>query len=361
MHPFMKIDYSYLRPPASVFRTVEEADQFSHGVRETYFGVSLLENEHTQMEEFQEMLTEDTKLPTWWKTGDGLRLIASNKKITDACDQAKGHIKWVSELKGFNLSEEAAGYLTRGEISICGRDKTGKANLMWEIKTPIKKENSAPLIEALTFAMLILKKYAMVPKYCEKFNLIVNLNKKAPVVISLIRGLMVLFKNNFATYIDKTYIYNTSTLFSLIWKIVEVTLSKHDLETVFFVTVKEKQKFLVDLDGTDLPEMYGGDRVIDAGMFWPPYKSVHEPMTLEEVQEKGIDLFSVGGNSLDKKLFRGAQATVNKELVIETKKEPEVTAKDVEEEKKPEDAPTTDAVKDLETESKDVEAVEVKA
>jgi hypothetical protein len=208
--------------------------------------------------------------------------------------------------------------------------------VVWEVKTALKKEHSEPLVQALTFAMIILKKYAMVPKYCEKFNFIVNLNKKTPILINMVKGLIKLFQDNFTTFIDKTYIYNTSTMFKVIWKVVEgkfpiffnkilATISKEDLESVFFVTLKDIAKFKEELDEADLPELYGGDRVIGPDVFWPPYKSIQEPMSDAEIEARGIELFNIGGKAVDKKLVYFSRG--NKvEALIQT---PKVVEKEV--------------------------------
>jgi hypothetical protein len=86
------------------------------------------------MVEFREAIAKNCILPTWWKTGDGVRLVTTNKTIKVACAQAEGHIKWVSGLENFKLSTAAAGFLERGEISICGRDKTGNATCKFSEK-----------------------------------------------------------------------------------------------------------------------------------------------------------------------------------------------------------------------------------
>ena len=39
----------------------------------------------------------------------------------------------------------------------------------------IDKETAGRITQALTFSLIILKKYCMLPKYCEKFNFIIDL------------------------------------------------------------------------------------------------------------------------------------------------------------------------------------------
>lgn len=98
-----------------------------------------------------------------------------------------------------------------------------------------------------------------------------------------------------------------------------MALSKEDLESVFFVTPKDIAKFKEELDGADLPQLYGGDREIGPDVFWPPYKSIQQPMTDSEIEARGIELFNIGGKSVDKKLVnfvRGGKG----EAVIQTVK-----------------------------------------
>jgi hypothetical protein len=91
------------------------------------------------------------------------------------------------------------------------------------------------------------------------------------------------------------------------------------------VTPKDIAKFKEELDEADLPELYGGDRVIGPDVFWPPYKSIKEPMSDAEIEARGIELFNIGGNAVDKKLvyfFRGNKV----EALIQT---PKVVEKEV--------------------------------
>jgi hypothetical protein len=53
--------------------------------------------------------------------------------------------------------------------------------------------------------------------------------------LNLIKPIIDLFQNNFNTFIDKTYLYNRSRTFKMVWAIVKKFVSAKDLESVFTV------------------------------------------------------------------------------------------------------------------------------
>ena len=60
---------------------------------------------------------------------------------------------------------------------------------------------------AIHFALIVLRKYMMCGHYCEKYNIIVDLNNRgtAGINLSLIKDLIGLFSNLFASQAGKAY------------------------------------------------------------------------------------------------------------------------------------------------------------
>jgi len=61
----------------------------------------------------------------------------------------------------------------------------------------------------------------MVPKFIEKFNFIIDLDKsKIQIQRDLVDGLMSLFQDNFNGFSEKTFIFRPSKIFMFIWNSV---------------------------------------------------------------------------------------------------------------------------------------------
>lgn len=240
-HPFQTMDYSYLRPPTKVFRPMGMADIFDpeSDRRVVFFDNAPTQNELELVRKFKIALKNEKNiaLPVWWEMGESLRLLDQmDNNVSKTIDLAHKYMNFVAELKHFNISPEAEKYLRTGVISIHGRDKKGQPCILMNIKDKIDKKTSQGFTDAIKFCMLVVRKYCLVNKYCEKFNLLVNLNAKNMIPpLNLIKPIIDLFQNNFNTFIDKTYLYNRSRTFKMVWAIVKKFVSAKDLESVFTV------------------------------------------------------------------------------------------------------------------------------
>jgi hypothetical protein len=95
----------------------------------------------------------------------------------------------------------------------------------------LDKDTALQLNECFTFALVVLKKYCMTPKYAEKFNFIIDMDGKGlrPQVVfffgvkkkDLIKGLINLFQDNLNGFNTRCYIYNAPWTFNMIWAVVK--------------------------------------------------------------------------------------------------------------------------------------------
>ena len=78
---------------------------------------------------------------------------------------------FAAPLKTFQLSDEAANYIKTGRIGVCGRDRDGNPGVIIRFKgLKINKNTNMDVLDALKFVFMVMKKYMMVPYYCELFN-----------------------------------------------------------------------------------------------------------------------------------------------------------------------------------------------
>lgn len=134
-------------------------------------------------------------------------------------------------------------------MTISGRDLNGYVNVIWNITKcgKINNEKSPIITEAIKFVLLVVKKFCLIGKYCEKFNFIVDLGEKAIPVknMGMIKSLDALFNNNFNTFINKTIIYRPPKLFNALWKVVTkmAVISQRDLEKVIVIKKGDEETF----------------------------------------------------------------------------------------------------------------------
>jgi hypothetical protein len=116
-------------------------------------------------------------LPEFWSFHDSWRFADAagyNKEnmLRDAID----HSPWIESQKEFSLSPSAAEILTSGNLYVHGRDLNGYPNIIFRIKGADTSEANIPNYQqALIFLTAVVKKFMLLPYYCELFNVIIDI------------------------------------------------------------------------------------------------------------------------------------------------------------------------------------------
>ena len=199
------------------------------------------------------------------------------------------------------LSEDAAELLRKGGVTIMGRDKKGQSNIVLNLdRTPkINKKNVEALIEAQEFVLLVSRKYSIIGKYSERFNLIFDFAKqKVPVSPTFVKKFLFLFEANFGTFLDKTILFRPSGGFAFLWKIIlgQNVISERDLLTIEFIEAKNIEKLREIICEDDMEKLYGGNLPDEGhykGKYWPPRPSKQgEAITDEDIKARNLQFFN---------------------------------------------------------------------
>lgn len=301
-HSFHSIDYSYLRPSLSKVDSTEQMTTHQeNGQRWKFYHVSetINEEEKQHIGKFLEKAKEeDMILPNWWSNDDSLRYVDTNKlEIDQAITQLKEHLKWIESLKIFTLSDQSANLLKSGNVYFGHRDKEGYPLLIVRFGTldMKKQENQSDFIEAVLFAVMVMKKYMMLPFTADKFNTLIDLEgqKLFGAGLNVLKGILSIFKTNFNGMSNKTFICNGGMGFGLIWKGISMLMSESTKNRTVVMKAKVWTE-LTDHFGIENIEMkYGGqmDNFIDVKETWPPVTSVTDPVSIDELNGKGRSMF----------------------------------------------------------------------
>lgn len=143
----------------------------------------------------------------------------------------------------------------------------------------------------------------MIPKYIEKFNLLVDMNG---VTVrpkqELIKGISSLFIDNFNGFAADTYIYRGGFWFNVIWALVKVCVPARTLEKVRVVDKgKENEIANKHFDLDSLEEKFGGN-LPNNTVFWPP-RPERNGITKEYIEKKNLTLFNIFGKDEDTRVF----------------------------------------------------------
>ena len=250
-----------------------------------------------------ELKKENLSMPKWWTEADYVRFLGQTSyDLKQAVKFIIGHLQYIQNHKDFVLSEEAADFLRNGGVTIMGRDQKGQPNLMLALgKIPQHTaKNVEILIEALQFALFVIRKYMLVGKYSEKFNFILDFAcKPIPTNKAFIKAFEKLFKNNFTSIIDKTVLYRPTKFFAVIWVFILGLgiISERDKMSIEFVDKNKLEGLKKIICEEDMEKLYGGilpDEGQYKGSYWPPRPSMQgEVITDEDIKNDGLKVFNV--------------------------------------------------------------------
>jgi hypothetical protein len=221
-HAFQSIDYSYLRPSRRYLRRKPDSKIISRDsdgnflYRNIFYGVRIPADEKVKVIEFNTALVaRDAKFPEWWSDHDTWRFLDAGKYNTDQTNKDFDvYTEYLSEMAAFRLDQDAADLISRGTIYITGRDRDGNPTLVINMKNAdFDDKGLEALIKALKFIMAVMKKYMMLPHYCELFNVFVDFAGRgfwASPIAPMKRVISVL-DENFKNSIHKIVLYNPST------------------------------------------------------------------------------------------------------------------------------------------------------
>ena len=308
---FHSIDYNYLRPSVDVLRNTS-LDVYSPdgNKRQIYYDVKLSDDETQKIGLFLDNLyKKKVILPDWWTQGDSLRYLWRNQFNTKkATDQVMKHIDWTNSLKKFKLTDMGAAMLVNGNVYIQGRDNLNYPILIIKLSAELKLDEATikSLYNAIVFCLIIIKKYMMLPHYCEKFNVLINLCEQSWWKLStthIIKNWTSLLYDNFNGQLNTVWIYNYSKSFSFFWSLSTTFVKRENLENIIFVKKGQEKIFQQTISKKELEQCYNGtfDEIVDT--YWPPHITIVDIISRELIYEEDLNTFWIVNPYFDGKLF----------------------------------------------------------
>ena len=192
------------------------------------------------------------------------------------------NLEWLASLSNFSLTQEAVNLLINGNVYTCGRDVNGYPVVIvkFRVETKIKGDMRDHYLNALTFVLMVCKKYMMLPRYCEKFVMIFDLPSKWNVYsITLFfrvywGPILGLLNTNFLGMVLYTIVYNPSKYWLTCQKVWELVHFNKIQQHV--ILESEKNKFDKFIDRSGRETFYNGE-LGPFDVYWPPEIDYENP------------------------------------------------------------------------------------
>ena len=143
------------------------------------------------------------------------------------------------------------------------------------------------MVDAMKFTMMIVRKYMMIGRYCEKFNIILDFDGKSPPKnVAFFKAFDKLFNANYGTYINKVIIYRPPMIMKLLFALVGKLLTERDKDKIITIGKNEKEKFKEIICPEDMELIYGGVLPNEGqynGQYWPPRPSRQGDVVTDEI------------------------------------------------------------------------------
>lgn len=172
-------------------------------------------------------------------------------------------------------------------------------------KAKLTDETTEYNIEAVQFLMLVVKKFMLLPKYCEKVDVVVDLEGHGMqgTRISHFNKFVAWLNLHYAGMLNKMFIYDYTNHFSGTWKTLLNVIPEGTAKRIELVSKEEGNKKIPKAFGKDgVEEKYGGNIPTMIGSTWPSRKAGH-PCTSELLAERRIERFTINGEAFDAQLF----------------------------------------------------------
>jgi hypothetical protein len=279
---FHKLDYNYLRPsPGQLTRKINDTNpdpQYPLNPYQIFYETPLSHDERFKLKQLQGKLiiSEKVRLPEYWSDGDSLRFLTMNSfQPEKAAKMIVKNLEWLASLANFSLTQEAVNLLIDGNVYTCGRDVNGYPVVIVKFRDETKMHRNMRdhYLNALTFVLMVCKKYMMLPRYCEKFVMIFDLPSnwnilKITAFFSIYWGpILALLNTNFLGMVLYTIIYNPSKYFLANlkgWGLLHFNKIQHHI-----ILESEKNRFDMFIDRLGRETFYNGD-LGPFDVYWPP-------------------------------------------------------------------------------------------
>ena len=228
-------------------------------------------------------------------------------------------------MKTYQQTEEAIKYIKEGNIGVVGRCREGNPTLIIRVKgLKLNKDTKMDVLNALKFVMYIMRKYMMVPYYCEQFNMFIGKKFITKIIdfenlgmggvkLTAVKPIVEFLDGHFKCQLGKSIIYNPSYSAYLLFKLVLKLFNGPRLEKAMVIKKNQNNELHKYFAPEYQEKKYGGqlENVGENGEdFWPPSNhcsnvGLDKPVTLQQLTEHNIQQFYIVNAETDEKLCPG--------------------------------------------------------
>lgn len=210
------------------------------------------------------------------------------------------HWRWIKDLTRFVLSKNAQKYLRNGNIYQFGRGKQGQPILIISLDgVEVNESEKAYFVDALSFTLLMIQKYMLVPGNIEKIIVIVDLAQMSAFQINknLVTSVFDYLGAHFPNLAEQIFVFNLSQSVKFLWNALKVFLPKISSDYIKFVDQGQGQFVLDVVDSSNLLTKYAGE-VKEFSPIWPPKvpESKFAPLSEQELGLSGYQVFTFTEN-----------------------------------------------------------------
>lgn len=317
-HSWQSYDYNYLRPPRWFFKRksstkIYETDSEGNIERRNIYScVNIPDDAQEDIIKLNTAIyNAKQEFPVWWSDSDSWRFLEDSKgNIEIAKAEFIRYIEYLQSMVDFKLHNGAAKLISEGNLFIGSRDKEGYPTLIIAPNENLRSndETVTNFLNAVDFLLAVLKKFMMIPYYCEMFNIIIDIKDGSLFsTIGLLRKGIEVIDKSFKREIHKIFMVNLGFTTQTMAKGIVNLFSSVSSERFIYIKEDEMDELSNYYTAKNLLQRYGGNvRDIKPGEFWPPvvpYEDKTNAVKPNEILKLRIDVFYAVDDQEDCKIF----------------------------------------------------------
>lgn len=254
-----------------------------------------------EQEHIQQVVTEvssdpDYTFPKWWNDGDTLRFLHEFQfEKPEVVKRIKAHLRFLTSLDTFVVTDKMAYILDTGVIYQLGRDNQYRPNVVINLKKAENLiQNKEDFLNAAMYLLVLVREIMLLPYHVERWNLVVECSSVsfAHGLLNLLDDLTDLIRTNFPQTLERVYMINSRVTEGLGHKF-NPFVAGYDKRRQIFITNKHDVTIRKYITPDQLERKFGGeieDLVEDC---YPPLATsfVKTGIRIENLQNSNLFYF----------------------------------------------------------------------
>jgi hypothetical protein len=271
----------YLRPPEeSLAQMHPEIDSSiivtnRPPVRLVFFAVNYTPEEKDMAQKvFNEILKDpDYTFPAWWTVGDTLRFLHEFEfNEVETIKRIKAHLRWLTSLDSFVITDKMMYALDNGLIYQLGRDRQYRPIVIINLNKLIAvTENKQTLIDSTLYLLILVREVMCIPYHVERWDMLIDCSTVAFAhgLLEFLDDLADLIRTHFPRTIEWIFMFNSSITQELGNKFRPFPQG-FDKRRQIFIKNKFDPTLKTYISPDQLEHKFGGEIDDLQEDFWPP-------------------------------------------------------------------------------------------